>query len=271
MAVYAIGDIQGCYDPFRRLLDKIKFNPVKDQLWLTGDLVNRGSDSLKTLRYIKSLGNAVISVHGNHDLHLLALHYELKPVDKGSISLKNVLEAHDRESLMNWLRERPLIHYEKSKKRLLVHAGIYPTWNIQDSLAYASEIENCLKSNKCRNLLRQMYSNKPASWTNHMSEMNRHRFLINVFTRMRFLSANNELDFNSKGPVNDREDYLIPWFDLLNKQWINTTIIFGHWSALGLMVKANFICLDTGYVWGGNLTAINLDKTSSITKVSQIK
>ena len=271
MAIYAIGDIQGCYDPFRRLLDKIKFDPAEDQLWLTGDLVNRGVNSLQTLRYVKSLGKAVISVLGNHDLHLLTLHYELKPMDKGSLTLRNVLDAHDRDSLMEWLRRRPLIHYQKLNNRMLVHAGIYPRWSIQESIAYACEIEKYLRGPKCKDLLSQMYGDDPISWSNELSEIERYRFIINAFTRMRFLGTDNTLDFDSKGTINNHKGYLSPWFDQLNKQWINTTIIFGHWSALGLMIKPNVICLDTGYVWGGELTAINLDNTSTIVRVSQIK
>ena len=268
MAVYAIGDIQGCYNPFRRLLDKIKFDPQKDHLWLTGDLVNRGPDSLKTLRFVKTLDKAVTTVLGNHDLHLLALHFEVSPLDEKSIWLKEILNAHDREPLMEWLRHKPLTHYDKNSNRFLVHAGIYPGWTIKQANLYAREVETVLRGNDCKKLIRNMYGNTPKIWSDELEGIERYRFIINTFTRMRMLRNNNELEFGYKGEITRNIQDLMPWFEIKDNQWKDTLIVFGHWSALGLMVRSKFICLDTGYVWGRELTAINLNKKSELIKIS---
>jgi bis(5'-nucleosyl)-tetraphosphatase (symmetrical) len=268
LAVYAIGDIQGCYNAFRRLLDKINFDPQKDHLWLTGDLVNRGSDSLKTLRFIKNLGQAVTTVLGNHDLHLLALHFEAKPLNKESIWLEEILNAHDRESLMEWLRQKPLVHYSKNNDRFLVHAGIHPDWTIEQAVSYAKEIAVILQGDNCKQLLNAMYGNTPHRWSKKLKGIEKHRFIINTFTRMRMLSKDNGLDFQYKGGAIKDKENLKPWFEVKDNQWKETLIVFGHWSALGLMVKPKFICLDTGYVWGRELTAINLDEKSQLIKIS---
>lgn len=268
MAVYAIGDIQGCFDPFRQLLDKINFDPQKDHLWLTGDLVNRGPESLKTLRFIKTIDQAVTTVLGNHDLHLLALHFEASPLDEKSIWLEEILNAHDRESLMEWLRNKPLTHYDKKNNRFLVHAGIYPNWTIDQASSYAREVESLLSGNECKTLMKNMYGNTPIIWSERLKGMDRYRFIINTFTRMRMLKNNNELEFQHKAEITSNTQDLMPWFEIKDNQWKNTLIVFGHWSALGLMVKPKFICLDTGYVWGRDLTAINLDKKSELIKIS---
>ena len=268
MAVYAIGDLQGCYDAFRRLLDKINFSPEKDQLWLTGDLVNRGPDSLKTLRFIKNLEGAVTTVLGNHDLHLLALHFEAIPLSKESDCLKEILNAHDREPLMEWLRCKPLVHFSKHNNRILVHAGIHPQWTIEQAISYASEVEVLLKGDNCKQLLTSMYGNSPHMWSERLKGIEKHRFIINTFTRMRMLKKNNELDFQYKGGSMEDVENLKPWFEVKKNYWKETLIVFGHWSALGLMVKPKFICLDTGYVWGRDLTAINLDEKSQLIKIS---
>ena len=168
MATYAIGDIQGCYDSLRRLLEKLNFNPENDYLWLTGDLVNRGEQSLKTLRFLKDIDQSIITVLGNHDLHLLALHFEVTDLDENSYLLKEVLDAPDRESLMQWLRFKPLTHFDKKKNRLLVHAGISPDWSIEESLQYSQEVELLLRSDRCADLLKNMYKNTPKFWSENL-------------------------------------------------------------------------------------------------------
>ena len=259
MATYAIGDLQGCYDPFRHLLDRIAFDPDKDTLWLVGDLVNRGPKSLKTLRFVSTLGDSVVSVLGNHDLHLLAL-------ARGSIqygarfsSLKKLLDAPDLPELVEWLRHRPLAHYSKQLDSLLVHAGTHPKWTIKRTLACAAEVETALQGPKYELLLAKMYGNTPRKWSSKLSGYRRLRFIINTFTRMRMLTTKMSLNFaNTGSPWNARKD-LHAWFHFTNREWDETRIVFGHWSALGLIVLPDLISLDTGCVWGRQLTAVQLD------------
>lgn len=260
MAVYAIGDIQGCYDPFRRLLDKIRFDPARDSLWLTGDLVNRGPKSLKTLRFVRDLGDPVITVLGNHDLHLLALEAGAVRPGKRFGSLDKTLRASDREELCEWLRHRPLAHYDKQLDTLLVHAGTHPQWSVKKTLALAAEVEAALRGDKYVTLLGKMYGNTPAVWSDDLSGYKRLRFIINCLTRMRLVTSDFHLDFNFSGhPARARKNQQ-PWFDAPDPAWAGTRIIFGHWSALGLVVLDDLISLDTGCVWGRQLTAVRLDK-----------
>ena len=268
MPLYAIGDIHGCYDSLRRLMDKIQFDEKNDTLWLTGDLVGRGTQSLETLRFLESIQDNLISVIGNHDLHLLALYYQVIKLDNHSECLKEILNAPDSEKLISWLKKRPFLHFDKERNALIVHAGIHPEWSIEESISYASEIEELLKNDQCEDVLRKMYGNTPKKWSADLDGFNRYRFLINVFTRMRVLKNNNILDLKYKGAEPSSKESIIPWFKSRDHKWKNTTIIFGHWSALGLMIKHQFICLDSGCVWGGNLTAINLDSKFKLTKVS---
>jgi len=271
LTTYAIGDIQGCYDSLCRLLEKLNFNPENDCLWLTGDLVSRGEQSLQTLRFLKSIDQSIITVLGNHDLHLLALHFEVISLDKDPYSLKEVLDAPDRQSLMQWLRFKPLAHYDKEKNYLLVHAGIFPDWSIEESLQYSQEVELLLKSDRCADLLRNMYKNTPNFWSNDLVGYARYRFIINTLTRIRAMNNENGLELNHKGKISKNNKYLSPWFESKKHKWKETRIIFGHWSALGLMIKPQFVCLDTGCVWGRELTAIELDSKLNTIKVSQNK
>lgn len=259
MAIYAIGDLQGCYDPFRHLLDELDFDPDQDKLWLVGDLVNRGPKSLKTLRFIKSLGESVVSVLGNHDLHLLALasgaiHYSAR-----FTSLKRLLDAPDLDELADWLRFRPLAHYSTELDTLLIHAGTHPQWSVKKTLSRAQEVEAALQGPKYRTLLSKMYGNTPRKWSGKLSGYNRLRFIINTFTRMRMLTAKLSLNFAYTGsPWRARKD-LHAWFHFTDRAWDETRIVFGHWSALGLIVLPDLISLDTGCVWGRQLTAVQLD------------
>jgi len=260
MAVYAIGDLQGCYDPFRKLLDKITFDPAEDTLWLTGDLVNRGPKSLKTLRFVKSLGDSVISVLGNHDLHLLALAAgKIRSVQRFD-SLQKLLKAPDRNELVDWLRHRPLAHYDKQLDTLLVHAGTHPQWSVKKTLAYAAEVEAALHGDQYPALLRKMYGNLPTRWSAGLTGYKRLRFIINCLTRMRMLTTKMRLNFSHSGPPWPARKNLVPWFDFEDPAWSGTRIIFGHWSALGLVALPRVISLDTGCVWGRQLTSIRLDK-----------
>ena len=260
MAVYAIGDLQGCYDPFRELLDELDFDPSSDTLWLTGDLVNRGPKSLKTLRFVKSLGDAAVTVLGNHDLHLLALADGNQRFSKRFETLEKVLEAPDRDELLQWLRHRPLAHYDKNLNSLLVHAGTHPSWSAKKTVARAAEVESVLRSRKHRELLTKMYGNSPAQWSSDLKGYKRLRFIINCLTRMRMLTAKTRLNFSHSGSPWRARKNLKPWFEADGAAWAGTRVVFGHWSALGLIVLPEIVSLDTGCVWGRQLTAVRLDK-----------
>ena len=267
MAIYAIGDVQGCYDPLRRLLDKLRFDPVKDRLWLTGDLVNRGPHSLKTLRFVRSLDKAAITVLGNHDLHLLALGHDVRYSVSHYDSMSKVLKAKDGEELLTWLRHRPLAHYDKKINSLLVHAGVPPYWSVDKALKRAAEIEEMLRSKKYLWVLKHMYGNQPRRWSGGLSGAARARFIINAFTRMRMIYPDGRLNFTHNGPPSKARRGMIPWFDAPDPQWAGTRIVFGHWSALGLLVDEDKISLDTGCVWGRELTAVKLTKKAKVKQV----
>jgi bis(5'-nucleosyl)-tetraphosphatase (symmetrical) len=260
VAIYAIGDLQGCYDPFRRLLDEIDFEPSQDTLWLVGDLVNRGPKSLKTLRFVKDLGDAAITVLGNHDLHLLALWAGAIPVSKRFDSMNKVLRAPDVDELCDWLRARPMAHYDEKLNTLLVHAGTHPLWNVKKTLARAAEVEQELRGSVYETLLRQMYGNMPNAWSGKLTGYKRLRFIINCLTRMRMLTPKRKLNFSHSGGAWPVRSNLVPWFKGEHATLAESRIVFGHWSQLGLIVLPNLISLDTGCVWGRQLTAARLDK-----------
>jgi len=260
MAIYAIGDIQGCYDPFRELLDALRFDPDKDTLWLTGDLVNRGPKSLKTVRFVKSLGDSAITVLGNHDLHLLALASGQVRYGNRFESLRKILKAKNSDELLDWIRHLPLAHYDESLDTLLVHAGTHPLWTVKKTLARAAEVEDVLRGNDYKTLLGKMYGNTPTQWSGDLSGYKRFRFIINCLTRMRMLTNKMHLNFShSAAPYRARKN-LTPWFDFKNPAWAGTRVVFGHWSALGLIVLPEIVSLDTGCVWGRQLTAVRIDK-----------
>jgi len=268
LAIYAIGDVQGCYDPLRRLLDKIHFDPQKDRLWLTGDLINRGPQSLQTLRFIKSLGKAAITVLGNHDLHLLALGYGARNAERHDESLQDVLAASDRDELLDWLRHKPLAHYSKKLNTLMVHAGVPPQWSVKKTLARSAEIESVLSSDRIGKLLKHMYGDRPRRWSGGLGGYPRQRFIINALTRMRMIYPDGRLNFTHKGPPGKARQGLRPWFAARKPKWSGTRIVFGHWAALGLLVEAELIGLDSGCVWGKTLTAVKLTKKSRVKSVS---
>jgi bis(5'-nucleosyl)-tetraphosphatase (symmetrical) len=260
MAVYAIGDLQGCYDPFRHLLDEIDFDPSRDSVWLTGDLVNRGPKSLKTLRFVRALGDSAITVLGNHDLHLLALNAGAVRFGNRFGSLEKLLRAEDADELCDWLRHRPLAHYDKKLGTLLVHAGTHPRWNVRKTLARAAEVEAALQGDDYINVLGRMYGNAPNKWSGKLTGYKRLRFIINCLTRMRMVTGDDRLDLKFSGSPWRARKGLLPWFEASSPAWDGTRIVFGHWSALGLIVLPDLISLDTGCVWGRQLTAARLDK-----------
>jgi bis(5'-nucleosyl)-tetraphosphatase (symmetrical) len=259
MAVYAIGDVQGCYDPFRKLLDRLQFDPAADTLWLVGDLVNRGPKSLKTLRFVKSLGDAAITVIGNHDLHLLAVAAGTVRNSRRFASLQKVLKARDRDELLDWLRHRPLAHYDESMNTLLVHAGTHPSWSARQTLARAAEVEEVLQGSRFEELLDKMYGNTPSLWIDELRGYKRLRVIINCLTRIRMLTKDLHLNLSYSGSPWGARKSLLPWYAFPDAAWTGTRVVFGHWSSLGLIALPELISLDTGCVWGRQLTAVRLD------------
>ena len=256
MATYAIGDLQGCYDSLIRLLEKLNFDETKDTLWFAGDLINRGPDSLSTLRFVKSLGDCAISVLGNHDLHLLAIAHNVKTTR--SVDLQRILDADDKEELLQWLSTRPLLHHDKKLNYTITHAGIYPSWTLEQTQSYAAELEDELKNN-LNEFLNNMYGDKPDNWNESLTGFERLRFICNSFTRMRFCNQDGTLDFSSNGAPGTIPKDTVPWFDVLDRKTKNERLLFGHWSTLGEITREHVYPLDTGCVWGGELTALRID------------
>ncbi|KAF3977249.1 MAG: symmetrical bis(5'-nucleosyl)-tetraphosphatase [Methylococcales symbiont of Iophon sp. n. MRB-2018] len=255
MAIYAIGDIQGCYDDLLRLLEHIKFDDQVDQLWFAGDLVNRGPKSLETLRFVKSLHNAAITVLGNHDLHLIATSFEQrKPRKKDTLS--PVLQADDSDELLYWLRHQPLFHYNDDF--CLLHAGLPPQWDFATTKKMALTAEAVLQGDKHLKFFRVMYGNKPHKWTAYIKGMDKIRFIVNCFTRMRYCKSNGYLDFKHNNAPGTQPSHLMPWFTVPKRKSSKMKIIFGHWSTLGYYQGHNCFAIDTGCLWGGQLTAIKL-------------
>ncbi|MFZ2171481.1 MAG: symmetrical bis(5'-nucleosyl)-tetraphosphatase, partial [Methylococcaceae bacterium] len=256
MSIYAIGDIQGCFDELLRLLDTISFNENTDQLWFAGDLVNRGPKSLETLRFVKSLDRSAVTVLGNHDMHLLAASCIQKIANKKD-ALSQVLEAPDRDELIHWLRHRPLFHHNDDF--CLVHAGLPPQWDFNKTKRMALIAEKALQAADYQVFLKQMYGNKPNIWSANLKGVPRLRFIINCFTRMRYCDVNGRLDFANTGPLGSQPKGLIPWFEVPKRKNADMQVIFGHWSTLGYYEGSNCYAIDTGCLWGGQLTAIKLD------------
>ena len=261
MAIYAVGDIQGCYKPLARLLDKVNFDQSKDSLWCVGDLVNRGPDSLKVLRLLKSLENQCVTVLGNHDIHLLSMIYGIRS-PRPNDTLDTVLAAPDVGELAEWLRSKPLMFQSKKSKSIVCHAGIYPGWSRKQAYSYSQELAMVFADEKkCIKLLRKIYSNSPSKWEAGLGNTQKHRFIINAFTRMRFCSPKGHLNLTESGFKGKGRKNRVPWFNLPNRDLNKYRIIFGHWSALGLLNTPNHLCLDTGYVWGRELTLARIPKT----------
>lgn len=259
MATYAIGDVQGCYEQLVKRLDDINFDPTADELWFVGDLVNRGPQSLETLRFVKGLGSQATVVLGNHDLHLLSRFYTSRPAF-GDDTLQDIIDAPDVEELCHWLRHQPLLHFNKDLNILMVHAGIIPEWSIEKALLLAKEVETELQTGDFIALLFGMYGDQPDKWSNGLTGIERLRFIINVFTRIRFCSAHGQLNLTSKAKVEEADGGDFPWFELPGRHSLDTKIVFGHWAALGGTQGAHNVWgIDTGCVWGGELTILDLE------------
>lgn len=262
MATYAVGDVQGCRADLEALLDKLRFDPAHDRLWLTGDLVNRGPDSLGVLRLVRGLGEAAVTVLGNHDLHLLACRFVPGRAPKAHDTFGDVLAAPDGDSLLHWLRQQPLLHHDAALAVTMVHAGLPPQWTLQEAKACAAEVGQALRGESFRECLQHMYGNEPSRWTPTLVGHERHRFTINALTRMRFVTADGALDFAAKGAPGSAGDALLPWYAVPTRRTRRHRVVFGHWSTLRLSREeeraCNVVPLDTGAIWGGTLTAWRL-------------
>jgi bis(5'-nucleosyl)-tetraphosphatase (symmetrical) len=265
MTTWAIGDLQGCHGAFVRLLEAINFSPAHDRLWLVGDLVNRGPHSTAILREVIGLGDAVTTVLGNHDLHLLALAMApnssngMRPGD----TLEKVLAAHDRDELLGWLLERPLLHHDPKLDWTMVHAGLPPQWSIATAEREARAVEAALRADPV-GFCNEMYGDQPDVWSETLTGADRRRFTVNCLTRLRYCTAEGQLLPKLKGPPDTAPAGALPWFAVPKRQAAQDRVVFGHWSALGLMRSPTALGLDTGCVWGGRLTAVKLEHTHTL-------
>lgn len=257
MATYAIGDIQGCYREFMQLLEIIEFGD-NDQLWLAGDLVNRGPGSLEVLRFVQALGDRAQTVLGNHDLHLLAVHYGMATCRR-SDTLMPILEAPDRQELMHWLQQQPLLVDDKARGYVMTHAGIPHLWTLKQAKRYAGEVEQVLRSTLAREYFQHMYGNHPAIWREALEGWDRLRLITNYLTRMRFVRKDGKLDFSAKGGLDTQPEGHRPWYDQPRAKRIKRHQLFGHWAALGETDRDDVLALDTGCIWGNSLTALRLE------------
>lgn len=256
MATYAIGDIQGCFASLESLLDLCGFSPANDRLWLVGDLVNRGPRSLETLRFVKGLGDAAMTVLGNHDLSLLMAAEGFGKRSKGD-TIEPILQAPDRDELLDWLRHRPLMHAERGYA--LVHAGLLPQWTVSRALALAGEVAAALCSDDYREFLAHLWGSEPAMWDEGLQGWARLRVVVNAMTRMRFCAADGTMELKAKGEVAKAPEGFMPWFEVPGRLSAETILVTGHWSALGLRLEPNLLALDSGCLWGGQLSAIRLE------------
>ncbi|MEW8505656.1 MAG: symmetrical bis(5'-nucleosyl)-tetraphosphatase [Candidatus Thiodiazotropha sp.] len=259
MSIYAIGDIQGCYDELQRLLEEIRFDPAKDKLWFAGDLVNRGPNSLQVLRFVKSLGSRANTVLGNHDLHLLALSQGNRSHNQFG-SLKEIIEAPDSQELIEWLRHRPMMIHHKKRGYSLVHAGLPPQWDLDTAIACAGELEETLRGPNFTKFTKVIYGDLPDLWSEKLEGMDRLRFITNCFTRLRYCTPDGRISLQDKGPPGTQTNGSIPWFRTPGRLTKGDRILFGHWSTLGYHMSDKVCCIDTGCQWGGKLTALRLRK-----------
>lgn len=260
MSTYAVGDLQGCLQPLQCLLQEVAFDPAKDRLWLVGDLVNRGPQSLETLRFLYAMRDSLTCVLGNHDLHLLAVAHNIENLKKAD-TLQEILDAPDRDDLLDWLRQQKLLHYDAERDCVLVHAGIPPQWTLDKALKRAAEVEAVLQDDlRLPQFLEGMYGNQPTLWDKDLRGVTRLRVITNYFTRMRFCTAEGELDLKSKEGLDTAPPGYASWFSHPQRKTRQHKIVFGHWAALeGQCTEPNVIALDTGCVWGGRMTLLNLD------------
>jgi len=259
MATYAIGDLQGCFTEFSRLLEHLGFSAKRDRLWLVGDLVNRGPNSLEVLRFVKGLGERAVTVLGNHDLHLV-----MQSEGNGKVSredtLASVLSAPDRDELLAWLRAQPLFHVED--EYAMVHAGLLPQWDVVQATELSNETSAALTSPNYRDFLANMWGSEPTSWRDDLKGWDRLRVVVNAMTRMRFCTPEGVMEFRapgSKGPPDRGPAGCLPWYDVPGRRSADHKVICGHWSALGFRREKNLLALDSGCLWGGSLTAVRLE------------
>ncbi|WP_089341229.1 symmetrical bis(5'-nucleosyl)-tetraphosphatase [Burkholderia singularis] len=266
-APIAFGDLQGCHAAYRRLFDALA--PAPDTpLWFAGDLVNRGPASLATLREIASLGERAVAVLGNHDLHLLAVSAGIRTLKSGD-TIGEILNAPDAEDLLEWLRHRPFAHAERGM--LMVHAGVLPQWDLTLALDLADELQRALRAPNWRVTLRELYGNEPSQWRADLKRKERLRVAFNAFTRIRFCTPEGAMEFRANGgPTSAPEGYL-PWFEAQERKTSDMTIVFGHWAALGLMVRDNLVALDSGCVWGNRLSAVRLTDDPAARQITQVE
>ncbi len=255
MALYAIGDLQGCLEPLERLVDALAFDPARDRLWFVGDLVNRGPDSLGCLRFVKSLGAAAVTVLGNHDLHLLCVAAGIEK-SRPRDTLEAVLAAPDRDELLDWLRRRPLMHVEGAYA--MVHAGLLPEWPVPRARTLAGEVEEVLQGSGWRHFLAHLYGNHPERWDDGLAGDDRLRAIVNAMTRLRVCTREGAMDLSFKGEPGEKAPHRIAWFDMPERANATHTIVCGHWSALGLRMAPRLLALDSGCVWGRSLSAVRL-------------
>ncbi len=266
MATYAIGDLQGSYDDFATLLDRLQFDERRDRVWLTGDLVNRGPQSLLCLRAVKALGIAATTVLGNHDLHLLAVAHLGGKHSRPSDTLDDILTAPDRDDLLDWLLHQPLLQEDPTTNCLMVHAGLSPHWDQTTARQLSQQVSQALMADPS-GFLESMYGDKPTRWSSSLSDSDRLRYAVNCFTRLRYVAADGALRLKYKGPPATAPADVIPWFQSPLRSPFSARVLFGHWSALGLYNTPHFLGLDTGCAWGGTLTAVRLDQDQPITQV----
>ena len=266
MATWAIGDLHGCYDAYARLLEAIRFEPGRDRLWLVGDLVNRGPDSLACMRAVRALGDAAVCVAGNHDLHMLARAAGARP-RKGRDRFDDVLEAPDRGELLDWLRHRPLLHHDAELGFTLVHAGLHPHWDLATACGLAREVEAELRRDDHERLFDYMYGDEPVQWSPDLAGEARIRFAINCLTRMRYCHGDGRLDLGPSGPPGTQPAGLMPWFEVPGRASAGCAIVCGHWSTLGYTVRDGVYCIDSSCYYGGRLTAQRLDGEREVVQV----
>jgi bis(5'-nucleosyl)-tetraphosphatase (symmetrical) len=256
MSTYAIGDVQGCYDQLRRLLDSIAFDVGRDRLWFVGDLVNRGPQSLQTLRFVRSLGERAITVLGNHDLHLLVVAAGVRKPHRGD-TLDETLSAPDRDELLNWLRHQNMMH--AGDGYAMVHGGLLPQWTVAQALALGREVEHVLRGDGYDEFLRHMYGNEPTRWRDDLSGYGRLRVITNAMTRLRLCTPDGTMEFSHKTGLRKLPPGFMPWYDVTDRRSRDTPLITGHWAALGLVVRPDLYALDSGCVWGRRLSALRLE------------
>lgn len=256
MSTYAIGDLQGCRPSLSLLLEKIEQESPQARLIFVGDLVNRGPQSLETLRTVRGLGTRATALLGNHDLHLLAVSQGIRKTH-GSDTLDDILQASDRDDWIDWVRHRPLAHLENG--HLMVHAGVMPQWDVAQTLRLAHEVETVLRGPDWADFLREMYGNQPAQWDDALRGSDRLRCIVNALTRIRYCTPDGAMELSKKEAFESNQADFTPWFDMPGRRTASATVVFGHWSTLGLVLQPNLIGLDTGCVWGGKLTALRLE------------